>query len=244
MKKERPVKRADSSDNAKQHVYDHPAFGVIRVSNCHGGSQSLLGSDLTHSDYITLEIAPAELHRSYGENRVFGQRKPIIKVAMTHSSFLNITQSIGNTQGVPVTLQYAPSTLNQDVVMIPSIEPLESSLDRSKEELEQTVHKHVGNALEAINTLKQLVQAKKTGKALLEQIEFAENQIGLLPVNLKSSVDFAKESLDKAADEIQTDTESKIKIRLTALGIQSLGGDSSKLLQIDAPPKQDTNESS
>lgn len=235
MEKQRPVKRVDSADNTKQHVYDHPAFGIIRVNSCHGGSQTLLGSDLKHNDYLTLEIVPAELHRSYGENLVYGSRKPIIKVAITHSSFHAMAQSIGNSQGIPVTIQYAPSTLNNDVVMFPSIDPLDSSLDMSKDELEQSVKKHVDNALQAIATLRELAQSKKTGKALLEQIEIAENQIGLLPTNLKSSLDFAKESLDKTADEVQANAEAAIKLRLTTLGLESLGGDSSKLLQIDAP---------
>jgi hypothetical protein len=241
MNKQKPTKRTGSSDPTKSSVYDHPAFGVIRVNNCHGGRMTLLGSDLKHDDYIVVEIAPAEMHRSYGENLVFGSRKPIMKFAMTHAQFTALGQSIGNGQGTPVTIQYAPSSLNHDVIALPSIEPLDSSLTMSKDELDQTLHKQVNLALKTLAEVTEAVKAKKSGKVLLELISSAENQIALLPSNLSSGLEFAKEVLDKTGQEVQANAEAAIQLRLKSLGIKSLGGDQNQLLQIDKTQTDDTN---
>ena len=241
MTKQTPTKRTGSSDPTKSCVYDHPAFGVIRVNNCHGGHMTLLGSDLKHDDYIVVEIAPSELHRSHGENLVFGSRKAIMKFAMTHAQFTSLGQSIGNGQGTPVTIQYAPSSMNHDVVALPDIEPLDSSLQMSKDELEQTLTKQVEKALESLAELTEAVKSKKTGKALLEFVNSATNQISLLPTNLSSGLVFAKEVLDKTGQEVQANAESALQLRLKTLGIQSLGGDVNQLLQIDTKPSNETN---
>lgn len=248
MNKQKPVKRSTTTnDPLNREVYDHPAFGVIRLSNSHGGNVALLGSDLPHSDYITLEIAPAELHRSYGDNRVYGTRKPIIKVALTHASFQSLAQSIGSSQGTPVTIQKGPSSLNKEVVPFPDIEPLESSLDMSKAELEKMLKAQVGNAMSALSELSEAIQAKKTGKAVLELVQKAQNQISMLPTNLSSSLDFASESLDKTAKEAQANAQSSIQMRLQEIAISSINGDTSKLLMIEntaytAEKKDDENE--
>lgn len=236
MTRQKPTKRISSNDPTKKDVYDHPSFGVIRLNNCHGGGLTLLGSDLKHNDYMTLEIAPAELHRSYGENHIFGTRKPIIKVAITHANFLALSQSIGSSEGVAVTIQHAPSTLNKDVVRYPDIEPLESSIDMSKEELEHQLKQHVNNALEALLELSSAVKAKRTGKALLELVETAQNQISLLPANLSSSIRFAKEVLDKTAHEAETNAKASIQMRIAEIGIKSINGDTTKLMEVNEYP--------
>lgn len=236
MKKQKPIKRINSNDPTGKDIYDHPAFGVIRLTNCHGGGVTLLGSDLKHTDYMTLEIAPAELHRSFGENHVFGTRKPIIKVAITHSNFIALSQSIGNSQGVPVTIQHAPSTLNTDVVAYPDIDPLDSSLEMSKDELDKQLKHHVDNALKVLSELSDAVKAKRTGKALLELVETAQNQISLLPSNLTSSLSFAKEVMDKTAHEAETNARASIQMRITEMGIKSIEGDTTKLTQVSNTP--------
>lgn len=236
MQKQKPIKRIDSNHPTQRDIYDHPAFGVIRLNNSHGGNVTLLGSDLKHHDYMTLEIAPAELHRSYGENHVFGNRKPIIKVAITHANFMALSQSVGNSQGVPVTIQHAPSTLNKDVIVYPEIEPLDSSFEMSKDELEQQLKHHVDNALKALSDLSDAVKAKRTGKALLELVHTAENQISLLPSNLSSSISFAKEVMDKTAHEAETNAKASIQMRITEIGIKSIEGDTTKLMQVSDTP--------
>lgn len=241
VNKQKPTKRINSSDPTKSCVYDHPAFGVVRVNNCHGGHMTLLGSDLKHSDYITLEVAPAEMHRSYGENLVFGSRKPIMKIAMTHAQFASLSQSIGNGQGTPVTIQHAPSSMNNDVIALPDIEPLDSSLTMSKEELEQTIKKQIDSALHSLAELSEAIKAKKTGKGVLELIQNAENQISRLPTDLSSGLTFAKEVLDKAGQEVQANTEAALQLRLKSIGIQSIGGDVSSLLQIGYTPETEDN---
>lgn len=248
MNKQKPVKRTtNNNDPLDREVYDHPAFGVIRISNSHGGNVTLLGSDLPHSDYITLEIAPAELQRSYGDNRVYGTRKPIIKVALTHASFHSLAQSIGSSQGTPITIQQGPSSLNKDLVPFPDIEPLESSLDMSKAELNKLLKTQVDNALDALSQLSDAIQAKKTGKSVLELVQKAQNQISMLPINLTSSLDFASETLDKTAKEAQANAQASIQLRLQEIAISSINGDTSKLLMIENTPytadhKDDENE--
>ena len=236
MKKQKPIKRISDNDPISKEIFDHPAFGVIRLTNCHGGGITLLGSDLKHNDYMTLEIAPAELHRSFGENHVFGTRKPIIKVAISHANFIALSQSIGNSQGVPVTIQHAPSTLNTDVIAYPDIDPLDSSLEMSKDELEQQLKRHVDNALKALSDLSDAVKAKRTGKALLELVDTAQNQISLLPSNLSSSLSFAKEVLDKTAHEAESNARASIQMRITEIGIKSIEGDTTKLTQVSDTP--------
>lgn len=236
MKKQKPIKRISDNDPISKEIFDHPAFGVIRLTNCHGGGITLLGSDLKHNDYMTLEIAPAELHRSFGENHVFGTRKPIIKVAISHANFIALSQSIGNSQGVPVTIQHAPSTLNTDVIAYPDIDPLDSSLEMSKDELEQQLKRHVDNALKALSDLSDAVKAKRTGKTLLELVNTAQNQISLLPSNLSSSLGFAKEVLDKTAHEAESNARASIQMRITEIGIKSIEGDTTKLTQVSDTP--------
>ena len=84
-------------------------------------------------------------------------------------------------------------------------------------------------------------KSKKTDKALLEFVNSATNQISLLPTNLSSGLVFAKEVLDKTGQEVQTNAESALQLRLKTLVIQPVGGDVNPLLQIDTKASNETN---
>lgn len=90
--------------------------------------------------------------------------------------------------------------------------------------------------MKALSELTEAVKAKRTGKALLELVNTAENQISLLPSNLSSSISFAKDVMDKTAHEAETNARASIQMRITEMGIKSIDGDTTKLMQVSDTP--------
>lgn len=214
------------------HVYKHPAFAVVRVSNPQG-HRVLFGSDTEHHDYIELEIATAQLKRGLHTDWIHGSSQPIISVAMSHAQFVSMIQSSGKGAGTPCTLQYAPKDGNKTVERVVGIEPIQSKTDLLKEEIKRDTAKALELASTAVNALERRIveiKAKKSvSKADLSSLEplirVAQNKLGNLPSNMKFALDCAEETIDKAVHDAKMEIEASAEHKLRQIGLEAIHSD-------------------
>ena len=82
--------------------FEHPAFGMISVSETCGGDSVLFGSDVDHTYKICLRNHTACMERGLNSDWYHDQ-KTMIEVDMTHQQFSMLQGSVGK-QGVPCTM--------------------------------------------------------------------------------------------------------------------------------------------
>jgi hypothetical protein len=197
-------------------VIKHPAYGVIRCFETQGGNLSLFGSDLKHNHYVTLEIAQAETKRTLSHEWHMGDSLPIIQVRMTHSQFVSMIQGKGAGAETPVTIAVAPKLT--ELQEYPLIEPLESNVEKIKNELEEETIKRINDALESVKELEKMIENKTGIKLMREQVKNALQKLESVPNTLKYSIGQAKEEIDKISSQAQIDVECMIDAKLKNIG--------------------------
>lgn len=229
VKSQRPTVEQDG-DYA---VHRHPAFGVVRISNPQG-VRTLFGSDTEHYDFIRLEIAPAHLKRGLNTDWIHGDSQPIVSVAMSHAQFVSMIQSSGKGAGTPCTLQYAPVDRNKNVERVPSIEPIQSKADLTKDEIQRDAAKALELAKKAIDALDRKVEEVKSKKSVSKKdlsdiqplIRVAKNKVENLPGNLRFALSCAEEAIDKAVHDAKIEIEASVEHKLRQIGLEALQVDS------------------
>lgn len=227
---QRPTVRVEESNSGgKDHIYEHPAYAVVRISNPQG-HRVLFGSDVEHNDYIELEIATANLKRGLHTDWIHGDSRPIVSVAMSHAQFVSMIQSSGKGAGTPCTLQYAPVDRNKNVERVPSIEPIQSKSDLAKDEIQRDAAKALELAKKAIDALDRKVEEIKLKKSVSKKdlndvqplIRVAKNKIENLPGNLRFALSCAEEAIDKAVHDAQIEIEASAENKLRQIGLEAV----------------------
>lgn len=215
------VREATESHRQEDTVYEHPAYGVVRISNPHG-HKVLFGSDTVHDDYIELEIAPAKLKRGLSTDWIHGDSRSIVSVAMSHAQFVSMIQSSGKGSGTPCTIQYAPAEFNKTTKGVPNIEPISSKIDLIKGEINSDVKKAIEMAQLALNKLEEAVEAKKGVTILRPLLATAKRKVEQLPGNLNFALKCAEETIDKAVHDAHMDIEAGVESKLRRIGLEAL----------------------
>lgn len=230
VKPQRPTVEQDG-DYA---VHRHPAFGVVRLSNPQG-DRVLFGSDVSHRDYIQLEISSAYLQRGLNTDWVHGKRQSIIQVAMSHAQFVSMIQSSGKGEGTPCTIQYAPAEFEKTTTRMPNIEPIETKTDLIKSEIRNDAKKAIRLAELSLQKLAEKVDEIKSQKSvskkdittLLEPLlDVAKRNVGKLPNNLHFALECAEETIDKAVHDAQIEIEASVEHKLRQIGLDVFRADS------------------
>lgn len=211
-------------------IHRHPAFGVVRLSNPQG-DRVLFGSDVSHRDYIQLEISSAYLQRDLNTDWVHGTRQSIVQVAMSHAQFVSMIQSSGKGEGTPCTIQYAPAEFEKTTTRVPNIEPIETKTDLIKSEIRNDVKKAIHLAELSLQKLSEKVEEIKSQKSvskkdittLLEPLlNVAKRNVGKLPTNLHFALECAEETIDKAVHDAQIEIEASVEHKLRQIGLEAL----------------------
>ena len=124
-----------------EHVYEHPAFGLIGGSRVSGGTV-LFGSDFEHHNFVEIRVARAELHRDLSHDWHFG-RDEIVAVRLSEAQWATFVSSLNMGQGVPCTIAYVERQ------PMPSI-PLRREEDAAREDAKEHIREMVGLVDKAI----------------------------------------------------------------------------------------------
>lgn len=226
-----------SKDKLHDNIVEHPSFAVVRTLTTHGGNLTLFGSDSVHNDYITIEIAPANIKRSINNDWIHGDSTPILQFNLSHAQFVSMIQNKGNGSGTPCTLTIAPKSMNNDLMSVPLIEPLPSNVELIKDELSKNVNERLEHALASLLELEKAVEEKKGIKAIRELIKGAKSSVAGLPQSLNYSVTQAHEEIDKSVHEASVNVEAMIQTKIKNIGVHAIQNGHYDLL--DDPSNKD-----
>lgn len=229
-KYERPTV-TPTDDHLHESVVNHPSFAVVRVSSTHGGNVALFGSDTRHNDYVTIEVAPANLKRSLNHDWIHGDSTPIIQFNLSHAQFVSMIQNKGNGAGTPVTLTVAPKSMNNDLMAVPYIEPLQSNVDLIKDEIEKSLKERLASAELALADLEAAITAKKGVKVIRELTKLAKNKISGASGSLSYSIKQAHSEIDKSVHEATVNVEAMIQTKLKNIGVHAIQNGHYNLLE-------------
>lgn len=171
----------------------HPSYALLNFSRIsRGGGTALFGSNIKHSNTITLEIAPAEVERELNRDWYFRSGNEYIQIEMSENQFAEAITSMNMGAGVPVTLRYKdgepiePDNTFHDRRTIHKRE-LKESLRETKEEMERIIQEVEG----IIGNKKTLSKSDK--EKILSSLHKARGQY-------ESSIPFAQDQFEKAMD--------------------------------------------
>ena len=178
----------------------HEGYAVIKLIRHQGSDISLFGSNILHSNTISLIISPAKYERRYGKDWIHEIGSSYIEVEMSQSQFLNMISSI-DYKSTPATLVSLGSKYID--------RPILKSIDEiAKGEM-------MGPIDESINKLNALIEeirditfssshiSKSKRKGLLKS---AENALQELQNNYQFFQDQTREEIEKIIAEAKMET--------------------------------------
>lgn len=189
----------------------HPAYGVISVSRTQSSpGAELFGSDLKHSNFITIRVRTAIFERSLDRDWVY-PRKELIEISMSESQWARFVSGAGNSFSTEVTLN---SYRDGEYMSVPGIKKEEIS---RKDRFDAEFHGKILKALDEINSqlelLRELSDQKSISKAKLRQIV---NDLSIRLQNLPGNMDFAVESFKEITERTVDEAKSEISAYVVA----------------------------
>jgi hypothetical protein len=196
----------------------HDAYGVIRLTNQQGGSSTLFGSDIGHSNRVCIEICRAKLERSLNRDWVY-PLKPILSLEMSHAQFAQFIMSSGKYNGTECTLTAAPPP-GALICDMPAIANIETKHATFRREIQEGAAKELALLRKQVTDLAELVASGKPKITELRSIiNSMLNSITNLPPNMAYVVSSAEEALEKATSDAKIEVEAYIAATAQRIGL-------------------------
>lgn len=189
-------------DTSGDETHKHPSFSVITLSRRHGGHRPMFGSEIQHSEVVSLSIHRAENKWHLSQWWPFARAK-LVEVEMTPDQWARVVSSIGLGGGTPCTMT---SLMGEQVPQQPYKEEL---LKRHKDDIKATAKEAIAAVKDAMALIDGLVEAKKLAKA---NADIVRSRIGRVESCLAASIPFIMDQ----AEEMMESTVSKAKMTVEA----------------------------
>lgn len=208
----------------------HPSYGTLLFNRAYGGKTPLFGSNIEHSNVITMELRHADITRGLNRDDIFGD-KPIVKVEMSYSQFAEAITSFGQGTGIPVTICYT----EKDGKIPPC--DFVSKREQFTGEFKEQTDKAMEKSKELINEVAELFSSKKTlTKADKENIL---KKLNMLNYDIGSNIGFIadqfNEQMDKTVMEAKGEIESFCQNKINAIANASLVEHREEFLKLENP---------
>lgn len=196
---------------------EHPAYGLVRLSRLHGGTEPLVGASILHRNCISLSIKEAVRYKDdFGEG--FMGKREVCEILMSYPQFTELILSNG--PEIPCTIHYVLG----DKAPRPAPEN-ESSLKDATDELRDTVRGILDNARQLAREAQELLEKglprKKDRDRLQDLIHRIEADIDSNTSYVSSRVDHkVEESVRHAKAEI----DAYLGDKLNELGLETVKG--------------------
>ena len=195
-------------DNSKT----HESYGQIKVSKFTGNGVEYFGSDIIHNGGISLEISRCSVETKYN-SKYYYQEKPLIRVQMSNSQYVDMITSAMNTAGVPCTL------IQTEGGMVPQISHVEDKVETFKRSIEDT-------QLEYGNRIDSIIEKLSTGTLGKKKVAELIKDLGILQSHIKSNTPFVMDRFEKQMEDTIIEAKQSISLyvdtKVQAMGIESL----------------------
>lgn len=161
--------------------FHHEAFGMITVVETSSSKQdTLFGSDIGHSNCLSISISTAVLDRDLSRDTIH-QREQIITIDMSHAQFAQFITSKGSGCGTPVTLRYLNG---RD---IPSIKNIETKAQVMEREIYESSKRQLAQLDDLVKKFGSMLE---TGKVGLKEARELHRSMSIVSGNLPSNMEF------------------------------------------------------
>lgn len=206
----------DIGTEKTEEVLRHPSFGLVGLSRRSGSISPLFGSNIQHSQTITLTIKRAENNRKLNNDFYHGI-EDLIEIEMSGSQYAELVSSFNIGDGIPCTIRQLGRHSYPDP-------PYESPVDVFQREFEtkmQNLGKECASLVE--DSVKMLKDKPTINKA---DRDFLLNSIRKLIQEVTSNTPFVSqqfnESMEKTISQAKNEIETFVTNRITALGIDAV----------------------
>lgn len=208
----------------------HPSFGMISWSRQHttgmGGGAKLFGSDLRHSNLISLKIYEAERQRDLSRTWYFAH-KMVAEVIMSQHQFSEFLCSPNQGDGVPCTIRH---TTEQRGIEYPEDAKTEGELHNEEFQERLKTIKQKGKAIRH-----RIIEMDKGGAVKKGDFRELAAQVENLIMEISSNVPFITESFDKSMERTvaagKAEIEAYVQHKITSAGLAALGAEPPELLE-------------
>lgn len=202
---------------ATKYQYKDPSFVCVRFSRrqCSPG-MSLFGSDIKHSNVISLEVDEATLTRTYGDQHTMPNKR-LLELTLSPTQFSELLTTMNMGEGVPATLNY----YNGESYELPKIP---SRSEDFKENIKEQLTSVLDNLAQSNKKAKDLLtQSKPLNKAEKEElIQALDRTTQLLKENLPFMMDQFAKSMNKVVAEAKANVEEFVSTAITKTGLEVL----------------------
>jgi hypothetical protein len=196
--------------------YTHPAFGLVTVTQWHGGGPAentrMFGSDIGHNSGITLHFESAELVRdALSEDKIYGHGK-LLEVTMSLSQWSRFVSSIGNGGGIPVTIR---KKRGGDLIPCPQIAaPEASKREVHGEEMAEALKERLAAMRAQVDKLGAMIADGKITKTTLKE---AHSELRRHCEQLPGSVQFVYDQFARATEHVVNDAKTEFEVHVDAV---------------------------
>lgn len=197
-------------------VIRHPSFGMVGLSRrSSSGYTPLFGSNIQHSQTITLTIKRAENNRHLN-NDFFHGLEQLIEIEMSGSQYAELISSFNIGDGIPCTIRQFDKHSYPDP-------PYENPIDIFQREFSAKIN-NIGKECKSMteDAFKMLKDKPTINKS---DREFILNSINMLVQQINSNIPFISqefnESMEKTVSQAKMEIETFVTNRITALGIDA-----------------------
>lgn len=195
-------------------LLEHPAFGMVSISRVQSGSgqNRLFGSDLNHSNTVTLCVHEASAKR-YLNQEWHSAEKMVCEIEMSHAQFSRMVASVGVGNGTPCTIRHQQVG---DLTEQPRIDkPAQSRSALHVEEMEAGMRKSLEGIQEVLRQVQGL--AASSGAVSKKDLKDLVSQALRLGEQLPGNLAFAQKQFREAMETTVQDSKTEIEIFVNSM---------------------------
>lgn len=195
-------------------VTTHPSFGNIVISKPSSSHPiSLFGSNLQHTNTITMIISHAELDRHLNNDWIHAKDR-IIEIEMSAVQFADMITSVGNGGGTPCTIRQLENKSYPDPPFESRIDIFQKEFDARMKNITTKISTDVKEAFDLL--------ANKPSLTKTDRKEIA-NKFSQFLNEISSNLPFVNqqfnESMEKTVGEAKASIEQYFNSKISQLGI-------------------------
>lgn len=209
----------------------HPGYGTIGLYRTHGGDRTLFGSSIKHNDVITMKIHHAEIERTLHHDFIYNVGLPIVEIEMSYSQFAEAITSMGQGEGIPVTIKYTEKDGET-----PEFDFVNKRIE-FEQEYKANTRKAMQQAKDLLDEVNDLFSQKGTLKKadkdkILSDITQLYNSLG---PNLEFIGTMFGEQMDKTVMEAKGEVEAFCQHKINTIASQAIAERKEEILKLDNP---------
>lgn len=213
-------------------IEKHPSFGMIRLTETHGGDSEFFGAPANSGNScISMEISASEVDWSGSYPSYFASQKSMIRLRMTHAQFVNMVTSIGRGEGTPCTLVYtrdADGTLH-DIDPPPRSQ---NDTDRVKEDFVKKCKRFESKLRFYTNQIDYVLEKKSITKAdrelIKEAMQYIKRESGQ---NMPYMITMFNEAAERIVSHAKNEVDAVVNTYVKGMGLAAIKSGFDKLLE-------------